>query len=89
MAESPHLWCLEVRRFLLGLGFRKMPTLRRVCLAFRDGALLAIVSVHVDDCLGCGRPEAEDLWLRLRKQYAFGKWQTVRDGFRHIGRGIA
>ena len=88
LAESPRLWYMEVSQYLRSLGFKELITLRCVFAAYREGKLIALVSVHVDDFLGAGTADAEELWQKLRDRYTFGKWQQASDGVRHIGRDV-
>lgn len=70
LAEAPRAWFLRLSRELAAAGLemsRLDPCL--YCLR-RDGKLLGICGVHVDDLIGGGTQEMDEVLHRLRKKVA-------------------
>ena len=86
--ESPRLWYLGFRDQLMRLGFREMSLAPCVFTLHQDNILIAMATVHVDDVLVAGAPEAEPVWTELQKRLTFGSWNAMTDGVKFLGRHL-
>ena len=49
LTEAPRLWYLRARQILIGIGFIELKCARAVFTLREEGALVAILTLHVDD----------------------------------------
>ena len=86
-AESPRLWLERLRKIMSKLGFRELWLLTCVfVIQHPDGRLRAIISIHVDDCLGAGDMTCQPPWDALKVELMFGSWHLLLDGVKFLGR---
>ncbi|CAL1147909.1 unnamed protein product [Cladocopium goreaui] len=77
LAEAPRAWFLRLSRELKSAGLlvsQLDPCL--YSLRSKNGKLLGICGVHVDDLIGGGEKEMDDALSNLRKQLPFGDFRT-------------
>ena len=77
LAEAPRAWFLRLSRELKSAGLlvsQLDPCL--YSLRSKNGKLLGICGVHVDDLIGGGEKEMDDVLSNLRKQLPFGDFRT-------------
>ena len=86
-ANAPRRWYLHVLRVLTELGWAQH-TLDPCCfLQKRDGQVIAVLGVHVDDIVVACLPGAEEHLEALRGAFAWGsEWE--KDNFIFVGRRI-
>ena len=77
LAEAPRAWFLRLTREMLSVGLVQSsldPCL--FSLRSKNGALLGICGVHVDDILGGGTPEMDKVLTQLKSKLPFGDYRT-------------
>ena len=77
LAEAPKAWFTRLTRELLAVGLTQSqldPCL--FMLRGNDGSLIGVCGVHVDDLIGGGCPEMDNVLVELKKRLPFGDYRT-------------
>ena len=76
LAEAPRAWFLRLTREMIQAGMTQSTI--DPCLFYlrRDGKLLGICGVHVDDLLGGGTSQMNQVLENLKKKLPFGDYRT-------------
>ena len=81
--DSPSAWQQKLHRVLLSVGFQVSRF--DACLyqlRDREGKLVGIYGVHVDDCATGGHGNCYELAMKkLKEQFEFRKWRTLDGDF--------
>ena len=76
LAEAPRAWFLRLSRELKVVGLT-MSQLDPCLYCLRKGSkLVGVCGVHVDDLIGGGEPEMDQVLTNLKKKLPFGDYRT-------------
>ena len=76
LAEAPRAWFLRLSRELKAAGL-SMSQLDPCLYCLRKGSkLIGVCGVHVDDLIGGGEPEMDQVLANLKKKLPFGDYRT-------------
>ena len=84
--DAPRAWYLEARDRMLTLGFIVHPLDPCLFMSFQDNVsdtvLDGVISVHVDDLLGCGNLSSTyaDRIAALKAKFQFRTWEEIVPG---------
>ena len=87
-ANAPRRWYLHVLRILTELQWERHSLDPCCFLQRRDGAVVSILGVHVDDIICACLPGWDELLERVRKSFKWGS-ECEKDDFIFVGRRIA
>ena len=76
LAEAPKAWFTRLTRELKTVGMKQSQLDPCLFTLHQAGVLKGVCGVHVDDLLGGGTPEMDEVLNRLRKQLPFGDYRT-------------
>ena len=76
LAEAPRPWFERLRRELLESGLIQSKLDPCLFMLIRDQVLLGICGIHVDDLLGGGEKEMDEMLQSLKKRLPFGDYRT-------------
>ena len=76
LAEAPRAWFERLRRELLESGLVQSTLDSCLFMLIRDGELLGVCGIHVDDLLGGGEKAMDDVLEKLKKRLPFGDYRT-------------
>ena len=76
LAEAPRAWFLRLSREMTEAGLVRSSLDPCLFTLRRNGELKGICGVHVDDLLGGGEPEMDEVLQKLRKKLPFGDYRT-------------
>ena len=88
LRDAPLLWHLKAVEVLLSLQYRQMRHDTCVFLLWKDGALVCIATLHVDDLLATG-PDCHMLALHKSLSENFSGLSIDWDNFKHFGVDVA
>ena len=76
LAEAPRAWYLRLSRELLEVGMVCSQLDPCLYTLRKNGKLLGICGIHVDDLIGGGTPEMDKTLEALKKKLPFGDYRT-------------
>ena len=76
LAEAPRAWFMRLSRELAAAGLQVSKLDPCLYVLRKDGKLLGVCGVHVDDLIGGGTSEMDQVLQNLRKQLPFGDFRT-------------
>ena len=83
LVNRPRLFSNHLRQVMTSLGWHQHPLDACCFLYLEQGAIIAVVCVHVDDVIGgiAQTPQGRRVMKALQEAFTWGKWATEKVEF--------